>query len=199
VTNVPTLAYGIATDVLSVQHHRSSSCDADEKGYSLLRYLEGLVGGPEAFAPFVIAYVAEFAYKTLTSDDFRQFFTNYWNNKGVDTSMVDWETWYTAVGMPPVTNEVDGSLAVAPAELKQRWATGGDGCSSADIDGWVNGQTLRFLDSLLDDDFAAVSTAALLTKMDGVYSFSSSGNAEVRFRWQRLGIQAEMPEIIPQV
>lgn len=158
-----------------------------------------MVGGPEAFAPFVLAYVAEFRHKTLTSADFREFFTNYWKGKGVDTSAVDWEAWYTAPGMPAVANEFDGSLAAAATAVKQKWVAGGDDSSPADIEGWGNGQTLRLLDSLLEDDFAPQLTPALLARMDAAYSFSSSGNAEVRFRWQRLGIKAEMPEIIPQV
>ena len=35
--------------------------------------------------------------------------------------------------------------------------------------------------------------------MDGMYNFTASGNAEIRFRWQKLCIRAEMEEIMPHV
>ena len=56
-----------------------------------------------------------------------------------------------------------------------------------------------FLDSLDADDCASVVKAPLLERMDALYGFSSSGNAEVRFRWCMLCIKAEMPAIVPAV
>lgn len=61
--------------------------------------------------------------------------------RALSHSMVDWDTWLNAPGMPPVENEFDGSLAAAAATLKERWVVGGgDGCAATDIEGWHTGQ-----------------------------------------------------------
>ena len=169
-----------------------------EKGFHLLRYLETVVGGHEAFKPFVLAYVKEFAFKTLDSDDFKTFFLNFF--AGVDaTKAIDWDAWFRGTGMPPVKNNFDQSLAVEVVALKDKWvAGGGDGCGSGDIQAWKAMQTMYFIDLLQAESGSGVfKEERVLQRMDGLYNFTKSGNAEIRFRWQILCIGAEMESIIP--
>ena len=58
-----------------------------------------------------------------------------------------------------------------------------------------------FLNSLLQDKDAQGETtnASTLRAMNYKYSFIDSGNSEIRFRWQKLCLRAEMEEIIPHV
>ena len=58
---------------------------------------------------------------------------------------------------------------------------------------------IGFLDLLQDTDEAckaAMADQSVLKKMDEVYKFSSSGNAEIKHRWCLLGIAAEMSEVL---
>ena len=171
-----------------------------EKGFHLLRYLETVVGGPEKFAPFILAYVKEFAFKTLDSNDFKFFFNNYFSStEGIDA--VDWDAWLRGTGMPPVNNEFDQTLAKAVIELKRRWTEEED-VSAKDLDGWTAMQTMYFLDLMQSSDAETCKVSKSgekLKQMDSLYHFTGSGNAEIRFRWQMLCIGANMEEIIPHV
>lgn len=183
-----------------------------EKGFHLLRYLETVVGGNDAFAPFIKAYVKEFAYKTLDSEDFKAFFMSYFASvDGIHD--IDWNLWFNGTGMPPVKNKFDESLAKEAVALKDRWVSGkGDGCESSDIQGWRAMQIMYFIDLLQiegeeessnDDDNNSNSNSSVfqekyvLDLMDRLYGFTKSGNSEIRFRWQILCIKAEIEEIIP--
>ena len=63
-------------------------CDPDEcfssvpyeKGFNLVYALEKRVGS-KAFESFFQAYVAKFAYKTVTSDEFRDFFESHFADR----------------------------------------------------------------------------------------------------------------------
>ena len=70
------------------------------------------------------AYVKEFAFKTLDSNDFKQFFTNYFASAD-GIADIDWDAWLRGTGMPPVDNVFDQSLAEAVIDLKRRWVDGG--------------------------------------------------------------------------
>ncbi|KIZ02668.1 leukotriene-A4 hydrolase [Monoraphidium neglectum] len=123
-----------------------------EKGFYFLYYLQGLVGGPSQFEPFVKDYLQHFAFKTLTSDDFKAFFTSYYADKAPDAvSKIDWDAWLYSPGMPPEKNEYDDSLAAAAKDLAVRWHTadvlgvGAEapaGVGAGDIQGWGSDQAL---------------------------------------------------------
>ena len=51
-----------------------------EKGSTFLWYLEELVGGADKFEPFLRAYYTAFAYKSIDSDDFKEFFLEYFDD-----------------------------------------------------------------------------------------------------------------------
>ncbi len=42
-----------------------------EKGYHFLKYLESVVGGEDNFRDILAAWISENAFKSVTSEDFR--------------------------------------------------------------------------------------------------------------------------------
>mgnify|MGYP002630762365 CR=1 FL=1 len=178
-----------------------------EKGFNLLNYLSGVVGGHVVFEEFARAYCARFMYATLTTADFKAFFCEWCGGRGIDCAAVDWETWLTAAGMPPVTpqfNNVHGERCVRLAEM---WLAGGDateGCDSSDVAGWSSPHFISFLEHLLsklgeEPALAAKLPLPQLQRMDGLYGFTPTKNSEVRFRWQRLCILLRAEFIVPHV
>lgn len=81
-----------------------------EKGSTFLWYLEQLVGGADKFEPFLKEYFKAFQYKSLDSDQFKQYFTRYFQDKA-DIANIDWDTWFFSPGMPPYKPTFDSSLA----------------------------------------------------------------------------------------
>jgi leukotriene-A4 hydrolase len=73
------------------------------KGSTFLRYLEDLLGGPEVFEPFLRAYLEKFKYKSLETQDFKEYLYEYFNEKQSKAlEEVDWDAWLYSEGMPAV-------------------------------------------------------------------------------------------------
>lgn len=177
---------------------------AYERGFNFLMYLERRVGSSGAFLKFFQAYVKEFSYKTLVSDDFKKFFLDYFaDNESVKE--VNWDAWYYAPGMPPLIPFYDRSLAEASEKLADVWIavdrngrmlpTNHEGF----LKSWSSGQITCFLDALLsmtEDEPLQLST---VRSMDKIYGFSTSQNSEILFRFCRLAVAAEDESILPVV
>ena len=175
-----------------------------EKGCALLFHLERTCGGHEPFMIFFKEYVKVFGAKRhVNSHEFRMFYQEHFAN--VDACQnVDWETWYLGTGMPPAhpDDQFDRTLVDTAMNLKNAWVTSNqDMIESINISSWQTQQTLVFLNSLLQDKDAQGETtnASTLRAMNDKYLFIDSGNSEIRFRWQKLCLRAEMEEIIPHV
>ena len=174
----------------------SYSSIAYEKGFNLLLYLERTVGTKE-FEAFFQAYIAEFAYKTLTSNDFRDFFLKHFPG-----TQVDWETWFYEPGMPPIVPVFDKTLSEASERLAECWVAvdrEGRMIPTTSIDSWSSNQITCFLDklqSLTQDQPLQLST---LKAMDTAYSFASSKNAEILFRYCQIEVGSEDESILPVV
>jgi len=73
-----------------------------EKGHYLLYYLQALVG-EQPFEAFLHDYIQTFKYKSITSDDFRNYFINYFLQGRYKLPRVSHH------GVPPIHNGVGGS------------------------------------------------------------------------------------------
>ncbi|GLC43936.1 hypothetical protein PLESTB_000211500 [Pleodorina starrii] len=176
-----------------------------EKGFYFLYYLQELVGGPAAFDPFLAAYISAHRHATLTSDQFRKFFEAYFKDVPASRS-VDWDTWFFAPGMPPVTNSYDTSLAQQAYDLAMRWHTcdvmgigsdGPPGASPADVSGWSSEQMVAFLDKLGQFRAPQPMHSRVTKKLAEMYGIYESNNAEIRFSFFKLAIPAEDDSALP--
>jgi len=157
-----------------------------EKGYNFLYYLETVVGGPDAFEPFFKLWIQNNSGNCVTSDQFKDFFNNYFRDVP-SASQVDWDTWLYAPGMPAIKNNFDQSVVKVAEDLSQKWIDGSIQESDNDIKHFHFNQIYYFLDQLLK---AQVNfTSDVLERMDRAYKFSSSKNAEIQFRWCKLGLK----------
>lgn len=81
---------------------------AYEKGYQFLAYLESLTGEID-FQKFVNKWLVKFSYQSADVDDFKVTFEAflyemYTSTKAKDIiKKIDWNTWITGPGLPPVT------------------------------------------------------------------------------------------------
>jgi len=176
-----------------------------EKGFRLLHHLSEVVGR-DAFFTFVRAYIARFKFKTLTSACFRDFFIEWCANASVDCSDVDWDTWLHEPGHPPVADRFSNEEGERALDVARRWidpaaavAPGGEpeGCGANAVEGWRYAHWAVFLNELGKE--ASKLSVDKLRKMDGLYDITSSRNAEVRLRWQRLCLQHREERIVPHV
>lgn len=181
-----------------------------EKGFHLIYSLERLVG-QETFVELVAAYLKKFAYKTVTSEEFREFCISFWK----DTNPVaytkvkgfPWDTWLYDYGMPPLP-KFNKTLAEAAELLAAAWvdydAKLVDAPSTA-IGQWTSAQKVCFLDSMLNmlqnDESGSFKKLQLSTLklMQEKYGFHLSKNSEILFRYCMLAVQSDDKDIYPTV
>jgi len=181
----------------------SYSSVAYEKGFTFLLYLERLMG-TQQFEKFFQAYVKRFASHTLTSDEFKEFFCEYFKGKGEALKSIDWDLWFYGEGMPPVLPELDQSMAAASQSLADQWLAvdreGKAPPAKNEMTSWSSLQITCFLDDLAQkiepDNPLKLST---LNAMDALYKFSESRNSEILYRYCELAIPAEDESVIPVV
>uniref|UniRef100_A0A8C0HIS3 Leukotriene A-4 hydrolase n=1 Tax=Buteo japonicus TaxID=224669 RepID=A0A8C0HIS3_9AVES len=101
-----------------------------EKGFALLFYLEQLLGGPDVFIGFLKAYIQQFAYKSIVTEDWKKFLYSYFKDKVDVLDKVDWNSWFHAPGMPPAPlpvshvqrmQQVYDFNAINNSEIRFRW------------------------------------------------------------------------------
>uniref|UniRef100_A0A8C5U0Y3 Leukotriene A(4) hydrolase n=1 Tax=Malurus cyaneus samueli TaxID=2593467 RepID=A0A8C5U0Y3_9PASS len=161
-----------------------------EKGFALLFYLEQLLGGPDVFIGFLKAYVQQFAYKSIVTEDWKKFLYSYFKDKVDVLDKVDWSSWFHAPGMPPVKPTYDMTLSNACVALKSDLGS----FSSADLKEMSSHQIIEFLALLLLEEPLPLSH---VQRMQEVYDFNAVNNSEIRFRWLRLCIRSKWEEAIP--
>lgn len=176
-----------------------------EKGFALIHYLQELVGGAAVFEPFFKAYIQRFKDTPLNSDDFKAFFCDYFKDNAA-IQQIDWDTWYYAPGMPPVTNQYDESLGKQAYELAKKWHTSdvmgigssGPGEASADdLKGWSSTQVVAFLDKLAELRALQPLHPSVTRKMNELYALDGRTNSEIRSSWLLLCINAGDEAVLP--
>jgi leukotriene-A4 hydrolase len=59
------------------------------------------------FEPFLRAYIDKYKFKSVDTNNFKNFFISYFNESEERDRIadIDWETWLYAPGLPPYTPE----------------------------------------------------------------------------------------------
>ncbi|RHZ82002.1 hypothetical protein Glove_115g18 [Diversispora epigaea] len=177
-----------------------------EKGFNFLYHIQKVIGGPEYFEPYMKAYVQEFAGKSITTDDWKNYLYSYVEKHyGIEKKAlldtIKWEDWLHSPGMPPVMNKFDQTFAKACKDLAQRWDDAQktekyDEFSSIDIANFNPIQKMVFLDHLCEYPVFNHSAIEALNK---IYGFTAVLNSEIKFRWQKFCLRSEYEPIFPYV
>ncbi|RIA99766.1 peptidase family M1-domain-containing protein [Glomus cerebriforme] len=172
-----------------------------EKGFNFLYHIQKVIGGPEFFEPYMKAHVKEFAGKSITTEEWKNFLYSYFGTEKKDLlDTIDWNGWLHSPGMPPVKNEFDQTLAKACNELAKRWDSARNNDKfeflPSDIEKFTTGQKIVFLERV--SEYPPLPHPAIVA-MDKVYKFTTVHNSEIRFRWQKICLLAEYEPIFPHV
>merc|ERR1719309_1832230 len=161
-----------------------------EKGSTFLWYLEDLVGGPTIFEPFLKAYYKEYAFKSIDSDTFKNYFGQFFANSKEITG-IDWDLWLYQPGMPSYKPNFDSRLAEDSWKLAECWKKLSPDSDflfdGHELDKFAPNQVQEFLGSLLTGGGFQCDK---LENMDVLYRFSASSNCEILFLWLRLGLKS---------
>lgn len=178
-----------------------------EKGFNFLIYLERLLG-IEPFLAFFKAYIIAFSGRSIDTSTFQRFFCDWFATHRPECeqamSQIDWQTWLYEPGMPPVGGReappFQSERADKVLNLVERWTRHVqnqdivDIFYASDMADFTALQKVLFLTNI-----AYVKDVKRVTvdKMDAAYCFSTSRNAEIRFRWGHLCIQVGLTDHFP--
>ncbi|XP_014610852.1 PREDICTED: leukotriene A-4 hydrolase [Polistes canadensis] len=170
-----------------------------EKGHTFLYYLEQLLGGPDVFEPFLKSYLVAFQYKSLVTNDWKEYLYQYFSDKTELLNSVDWNAWLNTPGMPPIIPNYDKSLAAACTELAQKWITWDENSTTPfnikDLQDFTPMQKKTFIADLHAS--STVLSVKKLEAMQSVYDLDSIKNSEIRVFWLRLCIKSRWASKVP--
>lgn len=161
-----------------------------EKGHTFLAYLEELVGGSSVFEGFFRDYVSKFAYKSITSEDFMDLFTEHFPE-----IPVDWNNWLHNPGHPPKIPNYDRTLMVPCESLVENVFIKSSQESTNQFMQLNLDQKLVFLDllsqRLLSSEIKNKSVVtSILEILENDFALKSETNVEICLRWYLLALRA---------
>ncbi|KAI4466578.1 leukotriene a-4 hydrolase [Holotrichia oblita] len=169
-----------------------------EKGQLFLRYLERVVGGPEHFEPFLRKYFDTFKYKSITTDTFRNFYES--NFAHVDAiKHIDWQKWLYCPGFPPVIPDFDMTYVKVCSDFNKRFIEW-DGVSAIpftddDVASLRMEQLIHLLQKIVAEEPQSIDK---LRKFEEKFKLKSVKNAEIKYRWLRIGLQSHWEDKIQE-
>ena len=157
---------------------------AYEKGCLLLLTLEKLVGRPRLDA-FITEYFARFAFQSMTTDGFAAYLTQTLLSP-TEASRLDLPAWLDGPGWPAGAPVARSGRFAAVEEALARLAAGATPTDLQPITTeWSSQEWEHFLRGL-----PPTLSAAGLGQLDGVFHFTTSGNAELLAAWFPLALRA---------
>jgi len=151
---------------------------AYSKGQMFLEYLEH-ASGRDAFDAFLTAYFQEFAFGTITTEQFLDYLdAKLLSQEGAPLTRAQAEAWMYEPGLPedaliPVSTNLDQAAAMAAS-----WAAGEVSLDEIPVDEWSPQATIHFINSLPDD-----LPHEKLAELDAAWGLSETRNAEIGRTW----------------
>ncbi|MEO9970337.1 MAG: M1 family metallopeptidase [Hyphomonadaceae bacterium] len=148
------------------------------KGQFFLMFLEERFGR-EKFDPFLKAYFNDFAFDSITTEDFVTYLHEHLHADNPDAlTRAELDEWIYGQGLP-ATAKVPVSDAFATVDTaRSNWAEGTVAAADVQTGEWSTHEWLHFVNGLPDglsgDQYAA---------LDGAFSFTGTQNAETAFAW----------------
>ena len=148
------------------------------KGQMFLEYLEKAFGR-ETFDVFLTSYFQEFAFGTITTEQFLDYLElNLLSQEGAPVTREQAEQWTYQPGLPddaliPRSTNLDAAAAMAIA-----WAEDDVELAEIPVGDWSPQATIHFINSLPSD-----LSADKMGELDAAWGLSDTSNAEIGRTW----------------
>ncbi|CAF0986025.1 unnamed protein product [Didymodactylos carnosus] len=164
------------------------------KGAAFLWYLEEqIVGSDEKFNEFLRSYIKTFQYKILNSNDFKEYFVNYFHDLPT-INQIDWDKWLYGVGMPPFQTNFHTTIEEQCLKLAEKTKRGE--FDRETVDQMSAKQIQYFLNLLL---LTKTNTTFDIDSMNKIYDMKRYTNCEIKYRWYQLCIRAKYEPVLEDI
>ncbi|WP_299074886.1 M1 family metallopeptidase [uncultured Paraglaciecola sp.] len=154
-----------------------------EKGALFLRELEHKVGR-DNFDQFLLGYFDNFAFKSITTDQFLSYLEQTLLKEHSDKlSKQRIEQWIFEPGVPEGAPVPESDAFSVVDQARNDWLTGKIQADKIDSEKWVVHQWLYFLNNMPE-----TLTQAQLADLDSEFSLTSSPNNEIAHSWLLISV-----------
>ncbi|MDX1706834.1 M1 family metallopeptidase [Pseudidiomarina sp.] len=149
------------------------------KGQLFLVYLEQQFGR-EVFDQFLRQYFNDFAFQSISTDQFKHYLVRELLAKYPDKVSEDKvDEWIHQPGLPEDAPKPESDAFEQVEQQMVRWLKG----AQLNTEGWTTHEWLHFINNL-PRDISAVNMA----RLDSEYNLTNSQNAEIAHAWLKLAI-----------
>lgn len=150
------------------------------KGAMFLKYLEGLYGR-KVFDDFLNAYFNHFKWKTVTTEEFIEYFNNHMSKWPKIKPELD--EWIYKIGLPASCPKIKSKEILRVDGMVELIQTKGS-LKYLNTSGFTTQHWMHLLRHLNPD-----SVSQLMTTLDTTYGLSKSNNSEIQCDWYLLCIK----------
>lgn len=158
---------------------------AYEKGHFFLMFLEERYGR-QAFDAFLRSYFEHFAFKSITTEDFKAYLEENLAEKNPDAvTASELDEWLYKPGLPSTAANPDSDAFEKVAAQQAAWLAGDVDAKGIETENWSAHEWLHFIGTLPSD-----ATTEQLAALDEAFNLSNSENAEIASAWYLKAIPA---------
>lgn len=165
-----------------------------DKGRWFLRFLESRYGR-ETFDAFLRAYFDHFAFSSITTQDFLDFYSaNLEKQHPGKVSAAEINAWLHEAGVPDNAPQAHSQRFDAVDRAAADFLAGTLSAKRLPAKDWVTSEWVRFINALPEKP-----EAAQIAALDKAWKLSDSGNSEIAFRWFVATVRAGYTQARPQI
>jgi leukotriene-A4 hydrolase len=167
---------------------------AYDKGARFLRFLESRFGRP-AFDAFLRGYFDAYAFRSMTTEGFREVLLTRLKQPGAPQITVEEiDSWIYGPGLPPTLPAVPQGVFDAVDRAATDWRAGRIATEDLPVKDWVPQEWVRFFERQPAD-----VSHRKLGELRSAFRLGADGNAEIALSWLQLVIRAGYEPAYPDV
>lgn len=161
------------------------------KGQFFLNFLEDRYGRA-AFDPFLKNWFNDFAFKSVTTEDFLAYMERYLKPTNPDAvTEAEIKEWVYGQGLPDTIRNPQSDAFDKVAAQSANFVSGDIKASGLQTDGWSTHEWLHFLNGLPE------MSGAQMEDLDATFKLTGTQNAETAFAWYMQAIKNGYSPALP--
>lgn len=165
-----------------------------QKGALFLYELEQKVGR-ETFDQFLLDYFNQFAFQSITSEDFVDYLNKTLVAQNPDKlDMARIREWIYQPGLPEGAPHPRSDAFTKVDAVREQWLEGEVPAAQLDTSGWTYHQWKHFLDGMPQK-----LTEQQLQELDSAFDLTNSKNNEIAFSWLMIAVRNQYQPAYPRL
>jgi leukotriene-A4 hydrolase len=164
------------------------------KGAWFLQFLEQRFGR-DSFDPFLRGYFNEFAFRSITTDQFVEYLAKNLLSKNTEAvTEKELRAWLYEPGIPKFAQAAKSERFDAVDAARASWLQSRKAANELITASWTTQEWVRFIEGMPE-----TLEPEQLVELDTVFRFTGTGNGEIAQRWYPLAVRSDYFEARPAI